>query len=729
MIKCLLWTLLFTHSIILSAQTISGNIYDDITKSPLYGATVVVSELGSGGASDENGRYKIDELPSGRYSLEVSYVGYEKRIISNVWIKSGVSTYLDIALQKSVTNLDEIIVFVESTLSKPGEQRITEEAINRYAAAYNDPARLITSSPDIVVVNDQNNLVSVRGVSPDYNVWRLEGAEVVNPNHLSNAGTFLDQPTASGGGVNILSAQMLSASDFRYGTFSSQYGNSVGGIFDMNLKSGNQAEHQFTAQASFIGFDLASEGPIKKDKPATYAINYRYSFTGLLANMGVDFGGETIGFQDLAFNVASPLGDRSRIKIFGVGGASFNEFNHSTFTESKIEKDRNDIDYENKTGAIGVNFQNTLKGSKGNLEATLILSGFDNQRKVIRYDTNDAIEDNLKSNRSKTILSSHLGYRGSTSLGSYRVGMNTNKYFTDDNPATFESNDYWLSSPYITLNRNFSSNWYGEVGVTALLTKNNSTLDPRLKISHYISRNHTIAASAGIYSQLLDSDNYIYSNHFQQFPAQRLTSKFIRSARSAITHSYSNNRFNFWTELYYYQFQRVFDSTNKASSANTYGVTLSAERSVYNGLYYKVGANLFKSLIDNQPTHQDIKYNLNASIGKEWIKRNNGIGKGLSINFKSYLQGGNFFATYRYTDESGESKELSPYRLDNFFRMDFRIVWTRYKSNRTSSLALDIQNLTNAENESFRYFDTFTQQIESQYNLGLIPILTYRVEW
>ena len=46
---------------------------------------------------------------------------------------------------------------------------------------------------------------------------KIEGVEIVNPNHLSNAGTFNDQPAATGGGVNVLSAQMLDKSSFQYG--------------------------------------------------------------------------------------------------------------------------------------------------------------------------------------------------------------------------------------------------------------------------------------------------------------------------------------------------------------------------------------------------------------------------------------------------------------------------------------------------------------------------------
>ncbi|MCB0785775.1 MAG: hypothetical protein KDC02_16420, partial [Flavobacteriales bacterium] len=70
----------------------------------------------------------------------------------------------------------------------------------------------------VVTPNDQANHLVVRGTSPNATNYVLEGAEMVSPNHLSNAGTASDLPMLSGGGVNILSAQMLGPSRLLTGT-------------------------------------------------------------------------------------------------------------------------------------------------------------------------------------------------------------------------------------------------------------------------------------------------------------------------------------------------------------------------------------------------------------------------------------------------------------------------------------------------------------------------------
>jgi hypothetical protein len=117
---------------------------------------------------------------------------------------------------------------------------------------------MATSFAGVVGGTDGNNIIAIRGNSPNGLLWRMEGVEIPNPNHFSNVGT-------SGGGISILSTQLLSNSDFMTGAFASEYGNALSGVFDLKLRKGNNQKREHTFQAGVLGFDIASEGPIKKD--------------------------------------------------------------------------------------------------------------------------------------------------------------------------------------------------------------------------------------------------------------------------------------------------------------------------------------------------------------------------------------------------------------------------------------------------------------------------------
>ncbi|MEI9910612.1 MAG: hypothetical protein WDO71_13610 [Bacteroidota bacterium] len=55
------------------------------------------------------------------------------------------------------------------------------------------------------------------------------------------------------------------------------------------------------------------------------------------------------------------------------------------------------------------------------------------------------------------------------------------------------------------------------------------------------------------------------------------------------------------------------------------------------------------------------------------------------------------------------------------------IKWNRRRL--TSTLSLDIQNLTNRLNIFNQYYDEEKDKVTNQYQTGLIPILNYKIEF
>ena len=342
-------------------QTIRGIVTDTDSEQVLTGVTLTILDTDPliGTSTDENGKFRFEKLPVGYYDLQVSFIGYETLTLSQLLLESGKELVLEIRLPEKTETLNEVLLIgkrVEPASINPvSVNTITQEEVLRFPGTFYDPSRLAMASAGVANMDDQANHISVRGNSPNGLSWRLEGLEIVNPNHLSNAGTFSDRPTQNGGGVNILSAQLLGTSHFLTGAFPASYGNTLSGIMDMRLRPGNNEKYEFTAQAGLIGFDLAAEGPFYKGTEGSFLVNYRYSFIGLLTGLGVEVSDEDIRFQDLSFNINLPTKNAGRFTIFGIGGRSENIF----FAEQdssrwEFQKDRFDIYFENEMNAFGI---------------------------------------------------------------------------------------------------------------------------------------------------------------------------------------------------------------------------------------------------------------------------------------------------------------------------------------------------------------------------------------
>ncbi|MEX1131593.1 MAG: carboxypeptidase-like regulatory domain-containing protein, partial [Flavobacteriales bacterium] len=371
--------------------TVRGSVIDARSGKPLADAAVLLepSDPLIGTTTDSIGRFVLEQVPVGLYTARVRLLGHETLLVPEVWVRSGKETVLPVALSPASVGLETFTVtaMAREEVEPLGVRSFTVEQGLRYPAMFQDPARLVMSTPGVAAANDQANHLIVRGNSPNANAWLLEGAEIVSPNHLGNAGTATDLPTFSGGGVNILSAQMLGPSRLRTGVSPVAYGNALGGLMDMELRRGNTREREWTIQAGLIGLDLSTEGPIGKNDKAFYLVNYRYSTLGILSAMGVDLGDEAIGFQDLSFHVGTKLGKRGEVRLFGMGGMSSNVFEADRDTANwEFDKDSRDINYTSSMGAVGSTLRLPL-GERSTFNSTVVWSAAYQERDDTNFGT------------------------------------------------------------------------------------------------------------------------------------------------------------------------------------------------------------------------------------------------------------------------------------------------------------------------------------------------------
>jgi len=298
------------------------------------------------------------------------------------------------------------------------------EETRKFAAAVNDPARAALSFAGVVSTDDGNNTISIRGNSPYGLLWRMEGVDIPNPNHFANAGT-------SGGGISILSSQLMTNSDFVTGAFAAEYGNALAGVFDINLRKGNNEKPEYTVQAGFLGLDVAAEGPFSKNYGGSYLVNYRYSTLSVLSAVGFDVGDEITNFQDLSYNIWLPTRRAGNFSLFGFGGLS-SQIDEAEKDSTLWVNDfmRYQSTYFSNTGAAGlkhsINFGDTF------IQSSLVASGNDNGFHEERLDDNYipqlAYEQKNVSNR--ITLSSIVNHKFNARYH-LRTGVYVNEYFYD----------------------------------------------------------------------------------------------------------------------------------------------------------------------------------------------------------------------------------------------------------------------------------------------------------
>ena len=77
-LPAVLLSLLLTNLLFSSTGKIRGIVTDAETGEPLVMANVIVEDTNMGAASDENGEFIILNVPTGKYTLVCTYMGYQK---------------------------------------------------------------------------------------------------------------------------------------------------------------------------------------------------------------------------------------------------------------------------------------------------------------------------------------------------------------------------------------------------------------------------------------------------------------------------------------------------------------------------------------------------------------------------------------------------------------------------------------------------------------------------
>jgi len=289
-------------------QVIRGKIVDNESRSPISFASISISTLHPpmGTISDENGLFRLENVPVGRHNILVSFVGFETKAIPEIMVSSGKEIVLKVGLKEKITQMEEVVVKAYANKDKPinsmatvSARTFSVEEAQRYAGGFDDPARLASSFAGVATGYLDDNSIIVRGNAPKGLLWRLEGIEISNPNHFAGMSTF------GGGGVSALSALMLANSDFFTGAFPAEYGNAMSGVFDLKLRNGNNEKHEHAVQLGALGLDISSEGPFSKRGRASYLFNYRYSTFGLIKPILPPETNVPI-YQDLSFKINLP---------------------------------------------------------------------------------------------------------------------------------------------------------------------------------------------------------------------------------------------------------------------------------------------------------------------------------------------------------------------------------------------------------------------------------------
>ena len=631
-----------------------------------------------------------------------------------------------------------------------------------FPGSFDDPSRLLMKYPGISTQNDQANFIIYDGMPPHYVKWTVYDTDIINPNHLSNAGTISDRNSRASGGVNSFSGQILG--QFNFNAQPGMGGDQLTHAGSANMKPRTPFEDKFFFNISAIGLEAGIERKLNESGSSNLLVNYRYSFTGLLGQMGVDFGGEVIGFQDAFAKVELDNTFGGKLSLFGLYGASYND--HAAQDTAEVFKDGLDIRYDAKVAIVGANHNS----NSGKWNTSFVYSARTDERVSTKRASFLPLLDvgNLSSRFEESRLSLHSKYQFSskTRLGLKVSNLNYDpEAELDEELIIVDRLNYTEFYPYVhsILLDKSKFNLAATVGTYYETFANQFSILPALEANFKLSQVSAITLNYNMTSQMQAPELYQVERRsgtlLNRENLKRSTSNHVRLSYqrgglgvSTFYHGFSSlagpaQGLGFGNSEFYTDFSNLDRIPNQSlrngDKAQVYGVSSDYSQQLKNQLFFHFNLSIFSSRIEPN-FNKNFKYDTSYDFGQIFNLR---IQKKFIFSRWKYL---NVSTAFHYRggarenkigiDESrvkgrsaiDQSSSLLEVGLNAYHRMDLRISYVKKKSNKAkykSVISLDIQNLYGRENDAFNYYDPLTDQVELQKQLGTLPVISYRLEF
>lgn len=788
-----LFLLLTGFALAQTTQTVRGTILDRQSEVPLIAVTIELISVQPtiGALTDDEGRFALPNVPVGRHTFRISYIGYNTITIPNVVVTAGKEITLDLSLEESVTQMEAVVVTAQTDKDKTvndmasiSARSFNLEEVTRFSGGRNDVARLAGNFAGVSVADDSRNDIVIRGNSPTGVLWRLEGIPIPNPNHFSTLGT-------TGGPVSALNPNLLATSDFLTSAFPAEYGNAVGGVFDVGFRSGNRENYEFTAQlAAFSGFEAMAEGPLNAKKNSSFLVSYRYSFVQIADYLGIPVGtNATPNYQDLSFKFDFANGKAGKFSIFGIGGLSDIKFLASETDEDDLFADPNEDAYsDSKIGILGVR-HNIILGENAYIRTVASFSTarggyeqdnyFDNGTRKLRV-TN--VTDVTDTYRLSSYYNKKYSARFSLRAGilAQRFNLNTKVDDRDNRPDLNDDGEPdWVTvrdfdggmtllEAYAQSQFKLNNKWTLNTGLhTQYLDFNESTaLEPRVSLNWQFRPNQSLSLGYGLHHQMQPLPVFFFSEEVQPGVYERTNKDldFIRSNHFVL--GYDVRFGTDWRtklEVYYqaidqaavesipssfsllntgadFVFPEVGSLVNEGTGSNQ-GIELTVEKFFSKGYYSLLTASVFDSKYKGSDgiernTAFNNNYVVNLLAGKEFRlgkdKRN-----AFTFDTKITTAGGRYYtpvdleASKVKGDEVLQEDKAFSERYTPYFRFDVKVGFLKNSKTRKFSqqFFLDFQNITNRENIFQKRYNNVTNQVNDMYQSGFFPDILYRVQF
>ena len=198
--------------------SIQGTITNEETGAPVMFANVIIANTETGTATDEKGNYYLLNVPSGRYTLEFSCLGFQTKKVENVLVEIDRTARVNVKLQPTAIMMEPVVVTGQTPVVT--KDMIGSTYIIRKSELANLPIdyfeKFISFQPAVANVD---TALHVRGGRSTEVQYLIDGVSIIDPQ--------TNEP-----GIQLAKA-VVDEVIFMPGGFDVEYGRAMSGVVNV----------------------------------------------------------------------------------------------------------------------------------------------------------------------------------------------------------------------------------------------------------------------------------------------------------------------------------------------------------------------------------------------------------------------------------------------------------------------------------------------------------------
>lgn len=740
-----------------SKGSLKGVIKDIETKQPLIGVNIIIQNTSVGETTNLSGEYEFNNLDVGTYTLEFSYIGYDRVTKTDIIIRPGRSTYLNIEMKPTPVEMKDVVVssgyFAELKNKPVSAVNFSSEEIRRAPGSAGDVSRIMYGLPSLAKVNDSRNSLIVRGGSPIENTFYIDNIEVPNINHYPVEGS-------SDGPIGILNVDFIDDVTFHTGGFSPAYGDKLSSIMEIDYREGNDDGIEPQLNLNMAGLGGAIEGPISD--VGNFMASFNISYLDLIADKA-ETGGAIPRYQDAQGKVTYKLDDKNKITLLEI------------FSRDEINLDYEDalntdltIVYGTTNGIMnigGINWQH-LWGTGGYSNTSLSHTYVNYDRDY--YETKSQRQVFYNQSKEQALTLRNVNFFKLNKYNAIEFGLDGKYYF---NNFLYEFGDwqdhYGNIVPGVRFKKDMNSLKAGVFAIHHLQITNNIRLDyglradvfeatdnvtisPRATLAYDITPTTTLTLSSGVFRQEIPNNILVQNNKFADLRTP-MSIHNILGISQMLSETTRLTVEGYYKQYKYFPIDPKQPSVFIFDEATMEGVFLQHENLVDDGEAYATGIEIMiqKKLAEDFYGMISGAYSRTRYKGTDGVWRNRVYDNRFNFNVEGgYLPNDEWEFKLRWVYAGGapytpfdvaastETREgiwdlsrINSERLPDYHSLNIRVDKRFYFSNSNMIVYLSVWNAYGRDNIAQYVWDEVKNEQGEQKQWSTMPVLGLEYEF